>query len=355
MNYDANAGIEVKRWNGSAWQALGTPRGEFVQAGQPSLALAPNGQPALAYIAQTPGGSQVYFELWDGKRWLQLAGSAQGGGVSASVTQPSGYGASRPSLAFDGHGRPVIAWQHAGLEDGVCCDIHVRVRLFDDGRWLDLGRPSSGTGAHTGSAGAPVLVVDGLGAPLVFWNNQRNGGGSAVFGKRWNGSKWSELAGSATRGVPGSSQNGDPSAAVGPDGNPVVVWPLCPGIAVQGARFNDGWEPFGEGKATCGGQSGLAFPVTVDSHNRPVAVFLAGSGPRTLHVQRWEGGRPVELGALDGKADAASIARQGEDLVVAWSDNTRAVYVMRWDGTAWAPLGNPSGPGRFAPPALVAR
>lgn len=350
---EANAGVVVKQWDGESWRPLGTPRGAGVNAGQPALALGPDGQPALAYVAATPGGGAIYFERWTGQRWEQVGGSAEGFGVSGPAQEQAGYGAGSPSLAIDCDRRPTIAWQQVALEGGVCCDIHVRVRRYDGG-WKDLGRPASGTGAWVGTAGHPALVLDGRGAPIVFWNAERNGGGSAIQGKRWSGSEWGDLAGSAN-GLPGSGHNGDPSAAVNGRGEPVVVWPLCPGIAVRGALFDGEWHAFGGGSTTCGSQSGLAFPVTVDSSNWPVVVFLDGDGPRKLRVQRFQRDRFVELGTIEARADAAAISRDQGGLVVAWSDYATRVHVMRWDGRAWIRLGDASGAGRFAVPAIISR
>lgn len=95
-----------------------------------------------------------------------LAATAAGGAPSAT----------RPSLALDGKGAPVVAWEEADAA-GV---RQVHVRRWDGNTWTVLGEA---LGALPGSTDAlfPVLTLDAAGRPSVAWSE--NG---SVFVRRSN-------------------------------------------------------------------------------------------------------------------------------------------------------------------------
>lgn len=369
----SQGGIAVKQWLNGAWQPLGAPRGTGRNAGQPSLALGPDGEPALAYIADGSRGRVIVFERWRNGRWESLEDSAGADGIIGPLgrttskevlaticgkvqrlNEVSPGGPTRPSLALDCAGNPTIAWEQTSTVDNTCCDVHVRAVRYA-GSWRDLGKPMAGTGPRSGTASHPAVVIDGDDAPVVFWNAQRNGTESAVLGRRWDGAQWADLAGSS-QGLPGSGRNGDPSAATNGLGQPVVFWPLCPGVAVRGALFDGQWRPFGGGQASCDQMSGRTFPVTVDATGWPVVVFLEGEGPYFLRVQRLSSRGFEDLGTpyAGARADHASLARDGDGLVLAWSD-AEGVRVARWEAQRWTMLPAASPRGYQESPVIVSR
>ena len=109
-----NGEIYVRRWNGSAWAEIGensaqgggisnTDRHSY----QPSLAIAPDGQPVIAWAENTEGDNrEIYVRRWNGSTWEEVgAGSASGGGISKSI------GASATSIiAISIDMIPYITW-----------------------------------------------------------------------------------------------------------------------------------------------------------------------------------------------------------------------------------------------------
>ena len=71
-----------------------------------------------------------------------------------------------------------------------------------------------------------MAIAAGPGNILYVAWSDTSAGDAEIYLRRWDGSTWSELGGSASGG--GISNNsGDsvwPSVAVGPDGNPWVAW-----------------------------------------------------------------------------------------------------------------------------------
>src|SRR5262245_53009036 len=61
-----------------------------------SLALDSSGNPAVAWLNVGSGPSQIYVARWNGSAWAGLGGSASGGGLSNST-----YFVGWPSIAFD--------------------------------------------------------------------------------------------------------------------------------------------------------------------------------------------------------------------------------------------------------------
>ena len=85
------------------------------QASSPSLAIAPDGTPYVAWEDEASGNAEVYVRRWNGGNWEEvMAGSASGQGISDTA----GWSTS-PSLAIVGNGTPCIAWSELGLPNQI--------------------------------------------------------------------------------------------------------------------------------------------------------------------------------------------------------------------------------------------
>jgi hypothetical protein len=86
----------------------------------PSVAIAPNGTPYVAWGDQLGSANwEIYVRRWNGSDWEEVGtGSASGGGISDN-TGGSGW----PSLAIAPDGRPYVAW---GDDSGGDWEIYVR-------------------------------------------------------------------------------------------------------------------------------------------------------------------------------------------------------------------------------------
>jgi hypothetical protein len=310
----------------------------------PVVAVGPDCNPVVAWIEQATSGGiqQLYLKRWTGTAWEELGGSASGSGVSQS---PGGnIGAADPSVAVDSQGQIYAAWKFAATPGGTCCTLSIYVRRWNGTAWEELGGSASGAGLSGGpgsdDGSAPVIRIDNVDQPVVVWNAEGQAVPCAVLLKRWNGVVWEELGGSATgSGVETSGgANGDPSLAIDHNGNPVVAWGSARtlGFSVRQWTTTE-WSDVGPQGSTGSCEAGGGVPVAVDAAGRPV---VAASDPFTdpsIHVQQWSGTSWIEL-PPSGAVSPAALASNGL-IVIAWSSSAE-IYVAQWDGTAWQALGS---------------
>ena len=119
------------------------------------------------------------------------------------------------------------------------------------------------------------------------------------------------------------------------------------------------WEPAGSGAASGGGVSGNSGEST-DPHMAAAPdgrLYLAwedtSAGDSEIYLRRWEGSGWQPLGASAGGggiSDTAGIAKRAwvafaadGDVYVTWNDNSSGndeIYVRRWDGSGWVAAGS---------------
>lgn len=325
----------------------------------PALAIDPHGRPVIAWRERTPDNEEIYLRRWNGATWEELGGSASGGGVSNAHSASD-----MPSLAIGRDGQPVVAWIE-GFHTG---SGNVYVRRWNGQIWEEVGAGSASLGGISGAgrAGYPSLAVAPDGTLLVAWQ-QLLENGYEIYAKRWRGSAWEEMDGSASGGGISDDENDSmiPSLAIGPDGLPIVAWEAR--FVVDGLATNDeiylkrwngnAWVELG-GSASGGGVSNTSGYSTrpslaVGPDNRPVVAWHDSSDHLyQIYVRRWDGTSWVDVGAPFGDetshddygAWSASLAVGPNSMpIVAWEhiDSTRRhLVVRRWSGSAWAEVGN---------------
>jgi len=182
---------------------------------------------------------------------------------------------------------------------------------------------------------------------------------------------WEEVgAGSASGG--GISDNAGvsvyPSLAISPDGTPYVAWEDWSDgdYEIYVRRWNGkSWEEVGSGSTSGGGisnnrgdSSGPALAVAPDG--TPYAAWSDTSGGKwAVYVRRWNGSAWEEVGAgsasgggISGHTGylmrlALAIAPDGTPYV-AWEDprsGNYEIYIRHWNGTAWEEVGTGSASG----------
>jgi hypothetical protein len=161
---------------------------------------------------------EVYLRRWNGDAWVELDGSASGGGVSDTDDYSLW-----PSLAVGPDNRPVIAWSNSSNEMPQTHQIHTR--YWNGVSWKALGLPfGDENGPDDGGAGQASLAVGPDGHPIVAWE-QFGDTDYRVFVSRWNGAAWVQVgSGAATDGISGPRYAILPSLAVAPNGRPVLAW-----------------------------------------------------------------------------------------------------------------------------------
>lgn len=228
--YDSSGGdyeIYVRRWNGSTWQEVGA--GSAMGGGisdnsgnsyLPSIAIASDGLPYVAWQDETPGPGEIYVKRWNGSVWVPVgSGGASGGGISDNA----GHSA-WPILRFGLGDAPLVVWI-----DDSSGNHEVYVSRFDGTSWVDVGRGSASGGGISlnGSASDQArLAIAPNGTPYVGWYDAFDGD-DEIYVRRWNGARWEEVGvGSATGGgvSDNSGNSGLLAMAVDANGIPYVTW-----------------------------------------------------------------------------------------------------------------------------------
>ena len=232
--------------------------------------------------------------------------------------------------------------------------------------WQPVGPGSAGGGgiSNNGGDSQNVAIAAGPGNILYVAWSDTSAGDAEIYLRRWDGSAWSELGGSASGG--GISNNsGDsvwPSVAVGPDGNPWVAWhddtPNKTEIYVR-RWTGTAWEQVGASSATGGGISNNKgdsrfVDLHVAANGQAFAVWTDSSaGNSEVYLRQWDGNAWVGLaGSASGGGISNTKTRSGRPALalsgglptVVWAetDTVGEIYLRRYNGSAWVEVGNHS-------------
>jgi hypothetical protein len=191
--------VRVKRWNGTAWVALGAAHSDGNATGA-DVAIAtggpiPAGEPVVFFTAYVAPSAvpQAFVKRWDS---LTSAWVAMGGALNDDVSRP----AWAPSIAIDPSGRPVVAFDE-WLTTAPVFTVHAR--RWESGAWTALGGNLSPDPAW--GVKSPDVAFDAVGAPLVAVGYNDHGT-SRSYVRRWDGGAWATQVGAvnpmATSGYP---------------------------------------------------------------------------------------------------------------------------------------------------------
>ncbi|HEV3027237.1 MAG TPA: hypothetical protein VG457_06665, partial [Planctomycetota bacterium] len=190
----------------------------------PSLALDSAGNPVVAWThCDNPGqGIFTFVKHWNGTAWVDYGGS----GTATGVSGPGGSGQA-PSIDLDSAGNPMVAWHEYGLSAAPYGEIYLR--RWDGTAWAELGGSATGGGISAAGNGAryPSLKIGPSNQPVVAWGNGPEFSTDEIFVKTWNGTAWVEIAGSATGGGVSNTPTVSstyPSLALSAAGDPAVAW-----------------------------------------------------------------------------------------------------------------------------------
>lgn len=363
--------ILLRAWNGSAWADLngsatnGGVSNTAASSEWPALATTASGDPVVLWSEYVSGQYEIHARQWNGATWTAAGlGSASDGGVSQTY-----YDSKRSVVAFMASADPVVAWYEGNGE--------IYVRTWDGAAWQELNEaPITEGGIGTGGSPYPALGLDAAGNPTIAWSMtvgdyiDEVATNAEIYVKRWTGSAWAELGGSATGGgisnLPAASAT--PEVAIDDAGNPFVAWRDW--NMSQYEIYLKHWDGAAwaelNSSATGGGISNnygdsKRLDIALDSDGYPVVAWhqWIGSGNLEIYVRRWDGAAFVEIG--QGSATGTGISatsklsgfpslalKSNGDPVIAWDDEqngTDQVYVREWNGTAWSEIGAGSASG----------
>ena len=187
----------------------------------PSLAIASDGTPVVAWRDDAGGNAEIYVRRWNGLSWEEMGnGSASGAGISDTSTLSLS-----PSLAISPGSFPIIAWADANDIGG---SQEIYVRRWNGSSWVEMGTASASGGGISNSmkSSRPSLAISPDGTPIIAWADSTSGN-YEIYVRRWNGSSWVEMgSGSASGGgiSESSGYSSEPSLAIRPNGTPIITW-----------------------------------------------------------------------------------------------------------------------------------
>lgn len=224
-----NFEIYVRAWNGSDWVEVGasSASGGGISntngdSKNPSLAIAPDGTPYVAWEDYSNGGDgDIYVRAWKGGSWEEVGtGSASGDGVSNSL----GW-SENAALAIAPNGTPFLAW-----DDWSSGYAQIYVRAWNGVIWSEVGLDSAsgeGISKSSGYAGMPTIGISSTNVPFIAWSNIKTGEEGEIYVRAWNGSDWIEVGeGSASDGGISNtnSLSNFPSLAINSNDTPYLTW-----------------------------------------------------------------------------------------------------------------------------------
>ncbi|MCA9137876.1 MAG: right-handed parallel beta-helix repeat-containing protein, partial [Planctomycetales bacterium] len=299
----------------------------------------------FAWVDARSGNQEIYVARHsDIGGWESLAGSAEGGGVSATSDASR-----RPSLALDTSGAPVVAWTEFTASGS---DIYVARYDATGNAWTSVGSASNVT--DTGAADEVVLrnSTDGL---VLAWLDRSNGVANGYL-RRFDGSMWSEVAASATgTGVSGSASDVEELRLAVEPGKIAVSWTQQIGSQTQvyvKEYAGVAWSELA-GSASANGVSDAITSATDSSiaywNNQLFVSWSEDDGPAEvpgtqIGVTKFQAGvwsdvTPNALLPTSTATRQARLASGGNQLFLSWTIQPSShlartpIYVTRFDGT----------------------
>jgi hypothetical protein len=195
----------------NTWESVTAPQTGFTP-GPADLAIDASSNRFIAYPAQWETGSDLYWVIYAHKgdlygNWTQLGDP---------ILSPAKGDAGSLSLALNGNGHPVIAWEESNSSDS-----NVYAAIWNGSSWQMVG--SMVNSSSTTSNTRPALVMDHDGQPMVAWSGYV-APETSIWVSRWDGSNWKQVGSrlSATSGVATSGFR--PALGLDKNGQPLVAW-----------------------------------------------------------------------------------------------------------------------------------
>ena len=268
--------ISVIRFNGTDFVPMGPRANDFTAAGDPEIAVAPDGRVYVAFEQDTavPGKGQVVVRTFDA-----ASATWQPVGPVFATSVPGSFGWLTPHVLIDGAGRPILLFVS---DDGL---FSLKGFRFDGTAWQSLGV----FGDSFFYDFTPKL--DSSGNPVVLYLKGTGGSNAKQLTlARFDGTAWSLVANGFDSVPDATGGLGAPALALAADGSQWVAWSKFDGdghrvathlVHVAGTTVTDGNLP----------PDFLVFEVGLTTFgNEPVILGDNGGAAdvRRFHNGAWE-------------------------------------------------------------------
>ena len=293
--------------------------------------------------------------------WMEMGGSATGGGIS-----DSDFDSIEPAIAAF-NDMAIVAWEEIW---GYDYNRDIYVKRWDEGisKWVEYSYGSASGGGISNSSGnseQAALIVDPDGLPIIAWVDDICEYSSDIFVRRWNGTAWVFMD-STGCGISNSGDSAARPSLANTRYGPVVVWedlpyeyPYVDNYQIYVLRWNEDkseWEELGSGSASGGGISNsngdaLTPSIAVDADGNPMVAWTDSNYceyydcDREIYLKRYNGSSWEEFSS--GSASNGGISNNTSDSfrpslaadsdgnpIVAWenySSGTYQIFAKRWD------------------------
>ncbi len=335
-------GPAVCRWTGDAWEQLGGFLGvsrydaesqDYFRFHGPELQVDDDGTLVVAWSESNSSSQLTYLRRWDTDRWKDIPSTGAGG--------------TSPSLQLTSAANP---WTATTIWDNQRAGLSVQVRWWNGQAWQDFGEA-----LHASTTSSWIyevsLALDGTGLPVVAWNEAEKVNGTytnrRIHVRRWRSAGWAALGGAISVNASGSETN-QPRLRLSSTGVLLLAWsepntPLtktqAPDVHVRSWE-NDQWRQLGSYLSASTGETPALLPsLAIADDGAPIIAWRESDGTvNKVHVRRWTG---TEWQTLEGTGSAIEASVRAGELSlqldaagnpwVAWVTDQHVAHVYRFN------------------------
>lgn len=342
-----NNEIYVKQWNGSTWEEMsaGSASAGGISNNSgismvPFVAVDNLGNPIIAWMDGSSGNDEIYVKKWDGSNWVEMGtGSASGSGISNNSGQ-----AMNPKTVIDNSGNPIIVW---GVYNS---GYKIYIKKWSGSSWVEISSGSASGNGISNSPNSPMgasITINNSGNPIIAWYDftaMPPTGNRSLYCIQWNGSNWENFAGGVISSFIGDTSGtyfGGPSI-ISNLNNVYIAWEdnSSSNDEIYVKKWNGSiWEEL-NGSASSGGisnNSGISkfISMTINNSGNPIVTWCDDtSGNYEIYVKQWNGSSWEEIGTGSASGGGISNNTGGSGSPILAIDNSGMPIITWYDTTS---------------------